>query len=266
MVFTLRKRAKYFNKEAELIVVKELNNSLSAKTNFSWFFIPIILFWILGIVLLCLKGYKGSFLMLNGHFITSLDFPIYLITHIGNGLMVLSILAILWTKDKIDLLICAIISVITSGLMVQILKNYFFSNWSRPIIVLEPLHLPIHMFRSYVLLDNTFPSGHSTTIACVFTIVAFAYRNKSKIFLLALGIFSVMIIYTRVYLGVHFLGDILAGSLLGVCCSLVIIQKLNIPIKAKISKLYLYPKTSLYLRIIGVVMFLISIFVVYKNF
>jgi membrane-associated phospholipid phosphatase len=235
------------------------------KNNFIWFFYPIILFWIAGMMLLIFKGYKGSFLLLNSHYLTWLDFPLFLLTHIGNGLMIISILALVWQKDKLDLLSCAIISVILSGLMVQFLKINFFGSWSRPFVVFNQLNPPIHYLKNYVLRDDAFPSGHSTTIASVFTIVAFAYRRKSRLFLLVLSLFAILIIYTRVYLGVHFLGDILAGSFLGITFSLLVLYKLYSPIKAKISKLYLFPKTSLYLKLLGSIMFVIAVYIVYRN-
>jgi membrane-associated phospholipid phosphatase len=255
MAFILPRKEKYFNPS---ILTKERNN-------FIWFFYPLILFWMAGMTLLILKGYKESFLILNRHYLTWLDFPLFLLTHIGNGLMIISILTMLWTKDKLDLLICTIISVIVSGLTVQFLKINFFGTWDRPLIVFFHLNPPIHYLPNYVLRDDAFPSGHSTTIACVFTIVAFAYRQKSKVFLMLLSLFSILIIYTRVYLGVHFLGDILAGSFLGITSSLLIIYKLHSPIKARISKAYLYPKTSLYLKILGEILFIIAIYVVYRN-
>ena len=218
-----------------------------------------------GLVFLLLKGYKESFLILNDHYIKELDFPMFLLTHIGNGLMILSLLTILWSKDKLNLIICAIISVILSGLMVQFLKNIFFGNWSRPLSVFYHGNPPIHIYPGYELIDNTFPSGHSTTIAAVFTIIAFAYRDKNKFLLTALSLLSVIIIYTRVYLGVHFLGDILAGSFLGMTFSFVTLRLLLTPISVKVMRLYTYPKASFYLLLLGLVMFVISIFVVYKN-
>ena len=256
MVFILRRKEKYFK------LSKILNKE---KNNFIWFFYPIILFWMAGMILLILKGYNESFLILNSHYATWLDFPLYLLTHTGNALMIISILAMIWTKDKLDLLICAIISVTISGLLVQVLKINFFGTWSRPLIVFFHLEPPIHYLPNYVLRDDSFPSGHSTTIACVFTIVAFAYRKKSKIFLVLLSLLSILIIYTRIYLGVHFLGDVLAGSFIGTTFSLIIIYKFHEPIKARINGLYLYPKTSLYLKILGGILFMISLYIVYKN-
>src|ERR1035437_9009204 len=205
--------------------------SLTKRNNFIYFFYPVFLFWIAGGILLYMKGYKGSFLLLNSHYSSILDTPLYLLTHLGNGLMIIAILMLLWSKDKLDVLLCVIIGVIISGIIVQLFKNYLFDKWARPQLVFEGQLLNIHTYPHYRIIDNSFPSGHSNTIAGVFTIIAYAYRNRTKAFITLISLFTLLICYTRIYLGVHFLGDVLAGSFLGISVSLLTLKFLHLPSK-----------------------------------
>jgi len=239
---------------------------LTKKNNFKYFFCPLIFFWIAGSILLYMKGYKGSFLYLNSHYLNALDIPLYLLTHLGNGLMIVAILMILWSKDKLDVLACVIIGVIVSGIIVQVLKNYVFDTWSRPQLVFESHLELIHTYTNYRIIDNSFPSGHSNTIAGVFTIIAYAYKHKSKYFVMLLSLFALLICYTRIYLGVHFLGDVLAGSVLGVSVSLLVLKFLHQPLKKLTDKLYRYKNTTNFLRVLGMLLFILAIYFVYRDF
>ena len=240
--------------------------SLTKKNNFICFFYPVIIFWIAGSILLFMKGYKGSFLFLNSHYLTILDVPFYLMTHLGNGLMIISILMVLWSKDKLDMLACAIIGVIISGIIVQVLKNYVFDTWGRPQLVFDSMLDKIHTYPHYRIIDNAFPSGHSNTIAGVFTIIAYAYRNKTKVVIIFLSLLALLICYTRIYLGVHFLGDVLAGSFLGISISLLVLKFLHLPMKELTDKLYSYKNTRNIINVLGVLMFFLAIYFVYRDF
>ncbi len=59
----------------------------------------------------------------------------------------------------------------------------------------------------------SFPSNHATNGLTVATLVAFWDRRLVGIPLL---MFAILVAFSRVYLGVHYLGDIVAGALLGV--------------------------------------------------
>ncbi|MEI6816361.1 MAG: phosphatase PAP2 family protein [Bacteroidota bacterium] len=237
----------------------------AGKSNFRYFLYPVILFWILGFSLLFLKGYQGSFLYLNSHFATFLDFPFFLLTHIGDTLLVLALLVFFWSKNKLDLLLTIIIAVLLSGLLVQLMKLHFFDDWKRPQIIFFHHIPPIHTYSTYHLFDNSFPSGHSNTIACVFTIFAFAYRFLHKIVLLSFGFIALLICYTRVYLGVHFFGDILVGSLIGVCIALLIIHFIHPYLKNKLGQLIISKNLNLSLQLLGVLLFILSIYLIYRD-
>lgn len=67
----------------------------------------------------------------------------------------------------------------------------------------------------------SFPSGHATTAISLYGMLAyFLYRHMRRgwqrhAMLLATGVVILLIGFSRIYLGVHFLSDVLAGFLLG---------------------------------------------------
>ena len=79
----------------------------------------------------------------------------------------------------------------------------------------------------YEVVHYSFPSGHATTAFALYGLLAyFLYRhlNKSKYQKLCLWgavILIVLVGFSRIYLGVHYLSDVLAGFLLGLLWTLV---------------------------------------------
>jgi membrane-associated phospholipid phosphatase len=64
----------------------------------------------------------------------------------------------------------------------------------------------------------SFPSGHATVSFACATVLALAVpRLRVPLFVLA-----VLISYSRVYLGVHYPGDVLAGAVLGVAIAIAL--------------------------------------------
>lgn len=63
---------------------------------------------------------------------------------------------------------------------------------------------------------HSFPSGHTATaFALVFTIILLIKSKATKwlVLFLAFGV-----AYSRIYLGQHFLSDVLAGAFIGILC------------------------------------------------
>jgi membrane-associated phospholipid phosphatase len=67
---------------------------------------------------------------------------------------------------------------------------------------------------------SSFPSGHSTSIFALVTLLALFDKNKKGNvgYLLA----AVAVGYSRIYLGQHFLGDVLTGSCIGVLTAVMV--------------------------------------------
>lgn len=78
---------------------------------------------------------------------------------------------------------------------------------------------PDEIFRIAEVASSSFPSGHSLSTVVVYGGLAYIlgkfFKTKKKVFLgLGLGI-SLLIGFSRLYLGVHFLSDVIAGLSLG---------------------------------------------------
>jgi undecaprenyl-diphosphatase len=84
----------------------------------------------------------------------------------------------------------------------------------RPCNVLENVHLLINCTQSF-----SFPSSHATNMFTGTILLSFIYR-KWRVVLLTI---ATLVAYSRVYVGVHYPFDTLAGIVLGILCALVVI-------------------------------------------
>ncbi len=165
-------------------------------------------------VLVALYGYTGSFLLLNGFHRDWLDAPMFLLTHLGDALVLTSLLGLIFFRKNPELVLLLIVVVILTGLVGQLMKNFLFDAWDRP------LSLPgrggeVHTVYGYLLYQNSFPSGHSITASAAITAVVMTVR-PGKSLMIFLALFTALVSYTRIYVGAHFAGDVLAGTILGV--------------------------------------------------
>ena len=95
----------------------------------------------------------------------------------------------------------------------RILKNMF----DRP--------RPFKTIESVRLITNkpggmSFPSSHAFNNFCAATIIALFYRKRAWIFLSLAALMG----FTRLYLGVHYPSDVLAGTILGALLGYLIVK------------------------------------------
>lgn len=74
----------------------------------------------------------------------------------------------------------------------------------------------IHIVNGYTGGKYGFTSSHAANTFSVATLLMLYMKDKSQYFLLTL--WALVTGYTRIYLGVHFFGDVLCGSLIGILC------------------------------------------------
>lgn len=113
-------------------------------------------------------------------------------------------------------------------------KNYIFPLWvliicSEAFTTLGKLafHRPRPAIAAYTEQSFSFPSGHAVIAVSFYGFIAyFLWRNlkkwkyKSLIFIV-FAITTVLIGYSRLYLGVHYFSDVIAGYLLGGLCLII---------------------------------------------
>lgn len=192
------------------------------------FFSIILVYWILLGIMLFLYGYHESFLMLNRFHLPALDYPMFLLTHMGDALIVTSLLALFLSKRNPALVLYIILIVLITGLTGQLLKTYLFEDCDRPLKVFEGLNA-VHTVAGYKMFHNSFPSGHSIVAAAAITPLVSVLRLSPWQQITAA--FALIIVsYTRTYIGVHFPGDVLAGTLIGVAGALLFLNLLYSPL------------------------------------
>ncbi|MEM7657736.1 MAG: phosphatase PAP2 family protein [Bacteroidota bacterium] len=179
------------------------------------FLISFGLLWLAGLICLLQLGYEESFLYLNGIRSYAADLLMPHLTHFGDGLFI-SVLVGLWLAQKRpEMVLNVIIGMSLIGVLVYLGKFWIFRDWHRPVMVflhrIEFSEIPLRRLFHY-----TFPSGHSAAAAGALVFLAYDWGKTPVWSGLTLGGLAALFAYTRLYIGVHFLGDILAGTALGV--------------------------------------------------
>ncbi|MFH1120844.1 MAG: phosphatase PAP2 family protein [Bacteroidota bacterium] len=201
------------------------------------FFATMLIYQLLLAALVMIYGYEGSFLLLNGFHSKGLDAPMFLLTHLGDALILTSMLGILLVKKDPGLIVLLILVVIITGLTGQLMKNFLFDSWDRPLGMIGD-DGNLHIVYDYRLYRNSFPSGHSITVAAALTSMAMVLKPRFWAMVM-LAIATSLISYTRIYVGVHFAGDVLAGTIIGVAGAIFLTVRLYPGITQWVSRLSL---------------------------
>ncbi len=172
-------------------------------------------------IILVIFGYHESFFVLNSNRTPWLDWPMFIITHLGDSMILASIITLLYVRQRPDTVLTVIVIVIITGVLGQVLKISLFDGWDRPLRVFNESSA-VHTMENYRLFHNSFPSGHSITAMAAFTALLWCLKT-SVFWQLIFAIIAILITYSRIYLGVHFPGDVLAGSLVGIITTLLVI-------------------------------------------
>lgn len=135
------------------------------------------------------------------------------ITALGSGtlltMITLFVVLYLALKKEIRSIIYVLSAAIGGGILVQLLKQFFARQ--RPEIV-------THLVSEATM---SFPSGHSAMSAVVYLSIAVLLTKveksyKTRVFLISTAlIISFLVGLSRIYLGVHYPTDVLAGWMLG---------------------------------------------------
>lgn len=108
----------------------------------------------------------------------------------------------------------AALSAVIAGVLGLILNIIISHIWfrTRPFVALHTTPLIHHS------ADASFPSDH-TTGSMGLAAGAIVYDRKIGIFF---GVFSLLIGFARVYVGVHYPTDVLAGWIIGIACGIAV--------------------------------------------
>lgn len=141
---------------------------------------------------------------------------------------------VLWGGRKGRLVVVtALLLLVVSNAMSELLKVWI--QRPRPCQALEAVRILVGCSRR----SFSFPSGHATNITAQAALFAFYYRPLA----IPLFLVAAAVVYSRVYVGVHYPADVVGGVLVGLSCGALFVylvskleQRLPRPIRS--------PKTS----------------------
>lgn len=157
-------------------------------------------------------GKEASFRNITSFHSPASDFFFRNITHLGDGIFILSLAAILALLKKYFLSLGIVAGYLFSGIFAQLGKKLL--SLPRPKAWFEAMGETIYQVPGLdVHMKGSFPSGHTASVfaLAVFLILALPYRWYSWIILL----FACMVGYSRIYLSQHFPVDVWAGAMIG---------------------------------------------------
>ncbi|HEY4109971.1 phosphatase PAP2 family protein [Puia sp.] len=176
------------------------------------------LFFVLGLILVLYMGKAGSFVELNPYHRTTLDTVFMSVTFMGDGLFSVIVIVVFLLRRCWSKATQVLAAFLLSALVAQILKNLF--SMPRPMQFFPPGAYPYFIKDVTHLGFASFPSGHTTSIFALATILAlFTPDRRAKLVYLFAG---VLVGYSRIYLGQHFLNDVLMGSVIGTLVAVLV--------------------------------------------
>ncbi|MEA3378126.1 MAG: phosphatase PAP2 family protein [Nanoarchaeota archaeon] len=141
------------------------------------------------------------------------------ITYIGSAIafIIMGLCIYFWIKKKKQLILQLLVGTGIAFCVSYLLKILIARP--RPYITLNIINLVQHMSH------GSFPSMHA---AMTFAILPFLIKISKKLQYLWIAL-ACLIAFSRLYLGVHYLSDIIAGSLIGfISSSLILKAKLSL--------------------------------------
>jgi membrane-associated phospholipid phosphatase len=186
----------------------------------SVYFIAWLLFCLYAIIYLPFYSTAECFIQFNAFHAEWLDRLFLVITFLGDGIFLLAVALMLVMARRYELALKLVLVFVVSGILVQVLKNTITAP--RPKVLLQALQLPYQYFIDGItrIGNSSFPSGHTATFFALATLLAM--QTKNRYWQLFFIVTALLVGYSRIYLGQHFLQDVLMGSLIGIVTAIPI--------------------------------------------
>ncbi len=192
-----------------------MNRRLGSIRGFVLVMLPLL---VLCFLLLLLSGNTAVTVWVNQHHHPVLDQLFSQITLLGDWVLYIVVMLYGWRSSRKHAVV-GIVALAVSGLIISLLKHQVFPERKRPSAALvagsirEVPTVPLHQ-------NNSFPSGHTATAFTGFCSLAlFSRKAAAQAFF---AILAAMVAYSRMYLGQHFMSDVLAGAVIGTAVALAV--------------------------------------------
>lgn len=182
-----------------------------------YFFVGYFILFIIALYILIFYSKADGFILMNPYHSNFLNQFFIPYTLAGDGFFIIALAVVLFFIKKRYLSLMIVSSYLLSGIIVQVLK--FFISEARPAYFLANTNYPY--FIENVTLHNyhSFPSGHSASAFALAAVLSFSVKNKNySMFFLLL---AALVGYSRIYLGQHFMDDVLPGSFFGIISAII---------------------------------------------
>ncbi|WP_369750789.1 phosphatase PAP2 family protein [Methanocaldococcus sp. FS406-22] len=164
------------------------------------------------------------FYLINSHYNSILDTVMLIISKTAYPLIAITSIIILIKNRKFGI---KLISALCLAFIIAFSLKYLV-NEPRPYLVLDNVHLLCNEGN-----EPSFPSGHTTLAFTLATSLLFYSKKLGILFL----IWAILVAYSRIYVGVHYPFDVLAGVVIGILCGYLI--KIDISKLVDTSKKYM---------------------------
>lgn len=167
---------------------------------------------------------------INDHHTPALDFVMWWLSDTWIWLpLYLAVIIVLYFKEGKNVLLLVLLIALLIIISDQLASSVFKNIFMRP----RPSHTPLlqeqlRYLNSYRGGQYGFISSHAINVFSFVFFLLFTMGKKINILLIILFIWAAAVAYSRIYLGVHFLTDIVVPVLL------------SIPLAWSMSKLYFY--------------------------
>jgi membrane-associated phospholipid phosphatase len=187
------------------------------KTTYNYYFlVPYLLWLVAGCVLLCFFNKQDLFAFVNTHHTTFSDVLMYYISWMGEGVTITIILLLLLGISSLRnwwYFLLALLSNVLPTIATQIIKHRV--NAPRPLKYFDKAPW-VHIDPNWPqLMEQSFPSGHSTGAFSMFCILSLLLPEGHKKWGILFFCMALLVAYSRMYLAAHFFADIYTGSFVG---------------------------------------------------
>jgi undecaprenyl-diphosphatase len=181
-----------------------------------------LLFLAIAVIFTIASLYFDNYLIQGISFLRNsiLDKFFLVITFISSELIIFFVLTalFLWRENKRRWILPLWMSLGVSGLVGFILK--IMIQRARPYQLGIISLLPGLAEASHSIWNFSFPSFHAMFAFCAIPILVEQFPRLKKVWI----VFAVLVAFSRVYLGLHFVSDIIAGALIGYLIGMMIVR------------------------------------------